>query len=63
MGCIKHWKIFQILQIVLALQAHAIWLSLKNLLVLINTNLHSKSCYYLFFQLSPINNSCILLNS
>ena len=44
--CNKHLHIFQRLQIGLALQVHAILLSLKTLLVLIYTKYHSKSCYY-----------------
>ena len=45
-GINKHMLIFLRPQIALALRARAILLSLKNLLVLINTKLHSKSCYY-----------------
>ena len=43
---------FQRLQIALSLQACAILLSLKNLLVLINNKLHSKSCYYLKIKIT-----------
>ena len=40
--CNKHLYIFERLQIALALRARAILLSLKNLLVLINTKLPEK---------------------
>ena len=47
--CNEHLQIFQGPQIALALQACAISLSLKHLLVLINTKLLSKSCYYQYW--------------
>ena len=45
--CNKDLKFFQRLQIALALPARTILLSWKNLLVIISTKLHSKSCFYL----------------
>ena len=46
--CSKLYEIFQRLQIALALQTHAMLLSLKNLLLLINTKLRTKLSYYLY---------------
>ena len=46
--CSKLYDIFQRLQIALALQTHAMLLSLKNLLLLINTKLRTKLSYYLY---------------
>ena len=47
-GINKRWQIFQRPQIALALWDRAIFWSLKNLLVLIYSKLHSKSFDYLY---------------
>ena len=47
-GINKHSQTFQRLQIALALRARAIFCSLKNLLVLIYSKLHSKPFDYLY---------------
>ena len=57
----KHLKIFQSLQISLDLRARAIFLSLKNFLVLTNTKLHSKSFYHLYLQKRKVYRVCVIL--
>ena len=44
--CNEHLQISERLQ--MALTPRAILLTLKNLLLRITTNLHSKSCYFLY---------------
>lgn len=48
---VSTFSMLQRLQLALALGAHAILLSSKNLFVLIKTKWHPKSCYYLYYNM------------